>query len=66
MRLIALLFLVLYNFNAKAQNSIIAQKDTLNFILNESKTAFINLDYDAIIYSSKLVEKGSEYNSFLL
>lgn len=65
MKLTTLLFLVLSNICVIAQNSTIPQKDTLKSILKQSKIAFSNLDYeDAIINSSKLVEKGSEYDSF--
>ncbi len=47
-----------------AQNLTTSQKDTLNIILKKSNTAFKTLDYDdAIIFSSKLIEKGAYYNS---
>lgn len=63
-RLLFLCYLVYSSPNLNAQNISIAQKDTLNVILNKSNSAFKALDYDdAIIYGSKLIEKGANYNT---
>ncbi len=59
-----LCYLVLPSYNLSAQNLTATQKDTLNVILNKSSRAFKSLDYDdAIIYGSKLIEKGTDFNT---
>jgi len=63
-RFFFLYYLVFSCSNLIGQNLTLAQKDTLNVILNKSSSAFKALDYDdAIIYGSKLIEKGASYNN---
>lgn len=63
-RFFFLCYLVLSGYKLNAQNFTVSQKDTLNTILNQSNNAFKASDYDdAIIYGSKLIEKGTDYKS---